>query len=110
MTPNTIAMPLMVIRSLCNLEVIHADYDSADSCFGEAISMIFVHSIGINILYWAILHPFLEDVSKSENFTHIYFSSARIVTNKECLNEFIKRANSVIANAVTIPNMIGTSF
>ena len=53
-SPNAISMPIMVMQSLCEQEIINHDYSNdSKKCYSEASSMLFVYSIGWHILFWS---------------------------------------------------------
>jgi hypothetical protein len=68
LSPNVISMPIMVLQSLCELDIVNDDYGGdSEECFAEATSMLFVYSIGFNLTYWAVLYPILTDLADGSN-------------------------------------------
>lgn len=72
----------MVMQTLCEDSKINADYPSGSSeCLQQASSMIFVYSIGWNLMFWSYGFPKLKSLlsinplgasieSNSPNYTH----------------------------------------
>ena len=110
MSPNIISMPLMLLQSLCELKLIKDDYDGdSGDCFNEATSMLFVYSIGFNLLYWAVLYPVLMDVADGINNRETDSSSiqSRVMTTWHYLEAFGEKAKSTLSRAIMTPAMIG---
>ncbi|CAN0434349.1 unnamed protein product, partial [Ectocarpus fasciculatus] len=60
MSPNVISIPLMRLQSLCDLSLENRDYGGeSNDCFDNGTSVLFVYTIGFNLLYWAVLYPIL---------------------------------------------------
>ena len=79
-SPNSIGFPLLVMKSLCEDELVNADYNSSsDLCFQEVSSMMFVYSIGWHLVYWSYGVPMLKTLSQSEQSEESF--SKRMVNN-----------------------------
>ena len=62
-SPNIIAFPLMILQTLCSQDHLKGDYDNnSDLCFAEGTSMLFVYSIGWNLVYWSYGYPLLSSL------------------------------------------------
>ena len=60
-TPNQLSLPIMVLWSMCGSRVVNADYnDDKATCSNEAMSLLFVYSIGFQLVFWGYSFPVLE--------------------------------------------------
>ena len=66
-SPNVVSFPLMVMDTLCKQSSqIQEDFVDAEECFVEATSMIFVYSIGWQIVFWGYGFPRLQTLLEPE--------------------------------------------
>jgi hypothetical protein len=64
-SPNAISLPIMVLQTLCENDVVNADYDAdSTACFAEGTSMLFVYSIGWHVMFWSYGFPRLKTLVK----------------------------------------------
>jgi predicted permease len=64
-SPNTISMPLMIMQSLCEQNIVNADYDNdVNKCFDSATALLFIYSIGFHIIFWGYAFPAFENLQR----------------------------------------------
>ena len=62
-SPNIVSFPLMVIQTLCTQPDLNQDYSNSSSqCFAEGTSMLFIYSIGWNLIFWSYGYPGLASL------------------------------------------------
>lgn len=125
-SPNTISMPLMVMQSLCEQEVVYHDFDDdKDKCFAACTSLLFIYSIGFHILFWGYVFPSFEILQK-DYAAHEAEDSPLIVdsspneTNESStqrggdvsskINQYvlyIRRINTLVKHVILSPSMLG---
>mmetsp|Transcript_3002 Transcript_3002/g.4567 ORF Transcript_3002/g.4567 Transcript_3002/m.4567 type:complete len:482 (-) Transcript_3002:48-1493(-) len=53
-SPNIIALPIIVMQSLCEESTVNADYhDDPQECSQVANSMMFIYAIGFSLIFWS---------------------------------------------------------
>lgn len=80
-SPNSISLPIMVMQALCEDPTVNGAYDGdSDVCNEEAYSMMFIYSIGWNLLYWGYFYQILINASSVSEKTTPTVSTS-IVSN-----------------------------
>lgn len=60
-SPNAISLPIMVLQTMCENDIVNKDYQSnATMCYSEGSSMLFVYSIGWHLMFWSYGFPMLK--------------------------------------------------
>ena len=52
--PNIVAMPLVIVKTLCRTSEVNADYESADACFEEGGAYIFIGSAVWSVVFFTV--------------------------------------------------------
>jgi predicted permease len=65
-SPNSISLPIMVMQALCEDSTVNEAYNGdSELCNEEAYSMMFIYSIGWNLLYWGYGYQVLINASNA---------------------------------------------
>ena len=60
-SPNDMALPLMILSTICENDIINHDYDyNSKQCYAAGGSMLFVYSIGWHVMFWSYGFPLLK--------------------------------------------------
>jgi len=94
--PNIVALPILIFPSLCEHEVVYAnfvDHQGSDEeqiakCADQATTMIFIYFFGWSLLFWSFGHPKLMAAAKaSKEATSIEEASAENPPTEESTPE-----------------------
>jgi predicted permease len=63
---NTISLPIMIMQTLCEEDIVNADYENdANKCNDAVAGMIFLYGAGFHAMYWTNAAHRLRSVSPS---------------------------------------------
>jgi predicted permease len=67
---NTISLPIMIMQTLCEEDIVNADYEHSAQLCGESVSgMIFLYGAGFHAIYWTNAVTRLRMVTTSADGT-----------------------------------------
>jgi hypothetical protein len=106
---NSVALPVLVMETLCADEVINADFNhDAKECFNQASIMIFVYMVGWFIMFWGYSFPLLKSArEKDHNQSINIVEKSSKLTIEIIWNAFKDRCLKIISTPVMIAVMIG---
>jgi predicted permease len=81
-SPNGIALPIMVMASLCENSQVNEDYNGdSQKCFDEASSMMFIYIIPWFLIFWSYGYTMLGSIAKEDIIVHQQQSSNDKIKN-----------------------------
>ena len=57
----------MVLQSMCDSDIVSQDFASAKDCETEAMSNLFVYSIGFSLWFWGYGYPVLASLDYNDD-------------------------------------------
>lgn len=71
-TPNQLSLPIMVLTSMCGNGIVNADFGGdTQTCSNEAMSLLFVYSIGFSLVFWGYGFPVLESLRDGDRWPEV---------------------------------------
>lgn len=65
--PAPVAVPILVMQTLCSDKLVMQDYDTEDQCILEANSIMFIYGLGWSLTYWVHGFPTLQGIPHMRN-------------------------------------------
>eukprot|EP00601_Ochromonadales_sp_CCMP2298_P022878 CAMPEP_0173300422 /NCGR_PEP_ID=MMETSP1143-20121109/17218_1 /TAXON_ID=483371 /ORGANISM="non described non described, Strain CCMP2298" /LENGTH=181 /DNA_ID=CAMNT_0014240805 /DNA_START=154 /DNA_END=695 /DNA_ORIENTATION=- len=59
-SPNALALPIIILETLCETDTINAEFGSVEECKTETRAMLFVYLIGWQLMFWGYGYPSLQ--------------------------------------------------
>ena len=106
-SPNIISFPLMVIQTLCTQADLNQDYNhSSSQCFSEGTSMLFIYSIGWNLIFWSYGYPGLASLHTMTDEALPVANSWKKMVNFLYSDDLVPETYSWARKVLLSPNMV----
>ena len=81
--PNQLALPILVMLSMCKSDIVNADFDGdSDTCGGVAMSFLFIYAVGFYVSFWGLGYGALKKLKTLENPNDRYVSPSGNLKNR----------------------------